>query len=68
MTAGLVRLLTDFRTADPFVGIMKGVMLEIEPQVRVGDLTHAIPPQDVVAGALGAGRGTAVAVRVSRAA
>jgi S-adenosyl-L-methionine hydrolase (adenosine-forming) len=44
-------LTTDFGTTDPFVGIMKGVILGIAPEVQLVDLTHAVPPQDVVAGA-----------------
>ncbi|HVN87345.1 MAG TPA: SAM-dependent chlorinase/fluorinase [Candidatus Binatia bacterium] len=49
---GVVTLLTDFGRTDGFAGIMKGVMLRANPRVRLVDLTHEIPPQDVVAGAL----------------
>jgi len=48
----LVTLTTDFGTTDPFVGIMKGVLATRAPGVRVIDVTHGIPPQDVRAGAL----------------
>lgn len=48
----LAALLTDFGTADVYVGVMKAVMIGICPDARIVDLTHAIPPQDVVAGAL----------------
>jgi hypothetical protein len=48
----LITLLTDFGTADAFVGIMKGVMLAIDPGLRFVDLTHDIPPQAVDVGAL----------------
>jgi S-adenosylmethionine hydrolase len=48
----LVTLTTDFGLADPFVGIMKGVIATRAPDARVVDVTHGIPPQDVVAGAL----------------
>jgi len=47
----IVTLTTDFGLRDPFVGIMKGVILSICPTVRLVDLTHEIAPQDV----LGAG-------------
>ncbi|HLZ22714.1 MAG TPA: SAM-dependent chlorinase/fluorinase [Ktedonobacterales bacterium] len=47
----LVALLTDFGTRDGYVGVMKGVMLGIAPDVRLVDLTHEIPPQDVRAAA-----------------
>lgn len=46
----IVTLLTDFGLSDPFVGIMKGVILSRAPDVRIVDLTHGIPPQDVIAG------------------
>ncbi len=48
----LVTLLTDFGLTDPFVGIVKGVILGINPEVECVDLTHEIPPQDILAGAL----------------
>lgn len=48
----LVTLTTDFGTTDPFVGIMKGVILGRAPEARIVDVTHGIPPQDVRAGAL----------------
>jgi S-adenosyl-L-methionine hydrolase (adenosine-forming) len=48
----LVTLTTDFGLRDPFVGIMKGVILSRAPQARLVDLTHDIGPQDVLAGAL----------------
>jgi len=48
----LITLTTDFGTADPWVGIMKGVLAGRAPGVTVIDVTHGIPPQDVLAGAL----------------
>jgi S-adenosylmethionine hydrolase len=47
----VIALLTDFGTRDPFVGVMKGVILGRCPAARIVDLTHAIAPQDVVEGA-----------------
>ncbi len=47
----LITLLTDFGTADYFVGAMKGVILSMNPQARVVDITHEIPPQEIGAGA-----------------
>jgi S-adenosylmethionine hydrolase len=44
-------LLTDFGTADTYVGIVKAVILSIAPYSPIVDLTHEIPPQDVRAGA-----------------
>jgi S-adenosylmethionine hydrolase len=37
---------------DPYVGIVKGVALGINPAARLVDVTHGIPPQDVRRGAL----------------
>ena len=48
----IITLLTDFGTRDAFVGIMKGVILSIAPAACIVDLSHDIPPQDVLAGAL----------------
>jgi S-adenosyl-L-methionine hydrolase (adenosine-forming) len=52
MESMLITLTTDFGTKDPFVGIMKGVISTINPQARVIDLCHGIPPQDLMAAAL----------------
>jgi S-adenosyl-L-methionine hydrolase (adenosine-forming) len=47
----IITLLTDFGTEDYFVGAMKGVILTRSPEAVIVDITHAIPPQDVRAGA-----------------
>jgi S-adenosylmethionine hydrolase len=47
----IVTLLTDFGTADYFVGAMKGAVLDANPNAQVVDLTHEIPPYDIEAGA-----------------
>ncbi len=46
-----ITLLTDFGLADTYVGQVKGAILAIAPTARLVDLTHAVPPQDVQAGA-----------------
>ena len=48
----LITLTTDFGYIDPFAGIMKGVIARINPDARVIDITHGVPPQTVIAGAL----------------
>ena len=48
----LITLTTDFGYRDPFVGIIKGVIAGINANARVIDLSHDIPPQDIMAGAL----------------
>lgn len=47
-----VALLTDFGLSDTYVGVMKGVMLSIDPETRFVDLTHGIEPQNVRQAAL----------------
>ena len=44
---GVITLMSDFGLSDHFVGVMKGVILGINPQVEIVDITHAVPPQDV---------------------
>ncbi len=47
----LVTLLTDFGTEDYFVGAMKGALLSVNPEARIVDITHEIPPHDIEAAA-----------------
>ena len=48
----IVALLTDFGTRDHYVGTMKAVVLSVCPEATLVDITHHIPPQDVLTGAL----------------
>ncbi|HLU11538.1 MAG TPA: SAM-dependent chlorinase/fluorinase [Oceanobacillus sp.] len=43
----MIGLLTDFGTVDSYVGVMKGVIYRIAPDVRIVDITHATQPQNV---------------------
>ncbi len=47
MAASVLTLLTDFGLQDTYVGVMKGIILQVNPQLTVIDLTHQIPAQDV---------------------
>lgn len=47
----IITLSTDFGARDWFVGTMKGVILSINPQAIIVDITHEIAPGDVRAGA-----------------
>jgi S-adenosylmethionine hydrolase len=47
----VITLLTDFGTADYFVGAVKGAILSVNPQAVIVDLTHEITPQDIATGA-----------------
>jgi S-adenosylmethionine hydrolase len=49
-------MLTDFGLSDEFVGVMKGVIWGISPQVNIADISHAVQPQNVLHGALLLGR------------
>lgn len=52
MPVAIITLTTDFGTRDPFVGVLKGVILGIAPDARLVDLTHEVPPHDVLEAAL----------------
>ena len=47
----LITLTTDFGTSDPYVGLVKGVVLGINPNITLVDVTHEIAPQNVLQGA-----------------
>ena len=47
----VIALLTDFGLRDGYIGALKGVMLGIDPQVHLIDITHDILPQDIAAAA-----------------
>lgn len=51
-----ISLLTDYGLQDEFVGVMKSVIADMAPHVRVTDLTHGITPFDVRAGSLALAR------------
>ena len=51
MSSPVVTFLTDYGLSDPFVGVCHGVIAARCPQVRIIDLSHGVPPQDVRAGA-----------------
>jgi len=50
--ARFITFLTDFGLEDDFVGVCHGVMKGIAPDAEVIDITHGIPPQGVLQGAL----------------
>ncbi len=47
-----ITFLTDFGLQDDFVGTCHGVMKRIAPEAEIIDITHGIPPQAVLQGAL----------------
>ena len=48
----VITFLTDFGLQDDFVGTCHGVMARIAPDARVIDVTHGIPPQAILQGAI----------------
>lgn len=48
----IVTFLTDFGLADAYVAEMKAAVLRACPEATLVDVTHLIPPQDVLAGSI----------------
>jgi S-adenosylmethionine hydrolase len=48
----VITFLSDYGTADPFVGMCHAVIARMAPAARVLDLTHGVPRHDVAAGAV----------------
>lgn len=46
----IITITTDFGQREGYVGVMKGVIFSIAPQVEIIDLTHEVPPQDILSG------------------
>ena len=43
----VISIVSDFGTDDEYVGVIKGVMLSINPSASIVDITHQIAPQDI---------------------
>jgi hypothetical protein len=52
----IITLLTDYGTADSYVGEVKGALLSVAPQAVLVDLTHDIAPGDIASGSYVLGR------------
>ena len=52
----MITLLTDFGTRDSYVAEMKAVILRLNPQAAIVDVTHQVAPQAVAEGAVVLGR------------
>lgn len=55
MANAIITLTTDFGTDDHLVGTVKGVILKINPEVTLVDITHHVAPFDLLDGALSIG-------------
>jgi S-adenosyl-L-methionine hydrolase (adenosine-forming) len=51
----IITLTSDYGTNDHLVGTVKGVILNINPDASIVDITHNVPPYDVLDGALAIG-------------
>ena len=48
----IITLTTDFGLNDHFVGTIKGVILNIAPELEIVDISHSVQAFDVLDGAL----------------
>ena len=44
----IITLISDFGVDDEYVGVMKGIILSINPAAIIVDITHHIEPQDLI--------------------
>lgn len=51
----IITLTTDYGTNDHLVGTLKGVILKINPEATIVDITHQVAPFDLLDGALAIG-------------
>jgi S-adenosyl-L-methionine hydrolase (adenosine-forming) len=51
MTRSIITLTTDFGLSDHFVGVMKGVILGIQPAAQLIDISHGVRPYEIADGA-----------------
>ena len=51
LARSIVTLTTDFGNADHYVGVLKGVILSINPEAHIVDICHDLRPYDVLDGA-----------------
>lgn len=55
MARPIITLTTDYGTNDHLVGTLKGVILKINPDANIIDITHNVTPYDLLDGALAIG-------------
>jgi S-adenosyl-L-methionine hydrolase (adenosine-forming) len=55
LSNAIITLTTDYGTNDHLVGTLKGVILKINPEVTIVDITHNVTPYDLLDGALAIG-------------
>jgi len=55
VSSPIITLTTDYGTNDHLVGVLKGVILKIQPDAQIVDINHSVLPYDVLDGALSIG-------------
>ena len=56
MARPIITLTTDYGASDHLVGVMKGVILSINPEINIVDITHSVLAHDILDGALAIGQ------------
>ncbi len=52
MSEAIITLTTDYGTSDHLVATLKGVILKINPDTKIVDISHSVVPYDLLDGAL----------------
>jgi S-adenosyl-L-methionine hydrolase (adenosine-forming) len=52
----IITLTTDYGASDHFTAVMKGVILSINPEVNIVDITHSVLAHDILDGAMAIGQ------------
>jgi S-adenosylmethionine hydrolase len=55
-SAPIITLLTDFGLRDDFVAAIKGILLTVNPNVKLVDISNLVPPQDIFTAAFTLGK------------
>ena len=56
MSRPIITLTTDYGASDHFTAVMKGVILSINPEVNIVDITHSVLAHDILDGAMAIGQ------------
>ena len=56
MARPIITLTTDYGTSDNYVGVMKGVILNVNPEATIVDISHSVLAHDILDGALTIGQ------------
>ena len=48
----IISFASDFGISDGSVGVVKGVINRIDPELKINDISHDIPPQNIKYGSL----------------